>query len=207
MTTRPDPNTPEAPQEATEGRQSAPEGSSGQRETPKGQNEAQTGAESLDGEQQPRGPVDWARHYANQREAQAELPASTAPAGANHPLVKGRCPACRGASLFLGSGGYVTCSRLDCPNPSAADQLLHGEQATPGRAATEATGGCTSACNGATGIRGLLEHVGIDTTGRDITVAERVVDAAPTHNAGPSVAECAQADDAHWNTKYAGEGQ
>ncbi|MFF9215590.1 hypothetical protein [Streptomyces viridosporus] len=30
------------------------------------------------------------------------------------------------------------------------------------------------------GIRGLLEHVGIDTTGRDITVAGRVVDTAET---------------------------
>jgi hypothetical protein len=30
-----------------------------------------------------------------------------------------------------------------------------------------------------TGIRGLLEHVGIDTTGRDITVGGRVVEAAP----------------------------
>ncbi|MCI3246350.1 DUF6085 family protein [Streptomyces spinosisporus] len=67
-----------------------------------------------------------------------DLPASTAPAAAGNPLVKGRCPACRGASLFLGNGGYVTCSRLDCPNPSAADDLLHGE--APGPAATEATG-------------------------------------------------------------------
>lgn len=41
--------------------------------------------------------------------------------------VQGRCPACRGASLFLGEGGHVTCARLDCPNPCAADQLLHGE--------------------------------------------------------------------------------
>lgn len=39
--------------------------------------------------------------------------------------VQGRCPACRGASLFLGEGGHVTCSRLDCPNPTAADELLH----------------------------------------------------------------------------------
>lgn len=46
------------------------------------------------------------------------------------------------------------------------------------RAATEATDGCTNACESATGIRGLLEHVGIDTTGRDITVAGNVVDAA-----------------------------
>ncbi len=43
-----------------------------------------------------------------------------------NPTVQGRCPACRGTSLFLGNGGYVTCSRLDCPNPSAADELLHG---------------------------------------------------------------------------------
>jgi hypothetical protein len=30
----------------------------------------QAGAESLDGDQQPRGPVDWARHYADQRGTQ-----------------------------------------------------------------------------------------------------------------------------------------
>lgn len=39
--------------------------------------------------------------------------------------VQGRCPACRGASLFLGAGGHVTCSRIDCPGPTAADELLH----------------------------------------------------------------------------------
>lgn len=50
--------------------------------------------------------------------------------------VQGRCPACGWASLFLGNGGHVTCSRLECPNPSAADDLLHGE---PGLAATQAT--------------------------------------------------------------------
>jgi hypothetical protein len=54
-----------------------------------------------------------------------DLPASTAPAAAGYLLVQGRCPACRGSSLFLGSGGYLTCSRLDCPNPSAADDVLH----------------------------------------------------------------------------------
>lgn len=71
--------------------------------------------------------------------AATDLPASTTPATAAHPLVKGRCPACRGASLFLGSGGHVTCARLDCPGPCAADDLLHGEQPAPGTAATEAT--------------------------------------------------------------------
>ena len=50
--------------------------------------------------------------------------------------IQGRCPACGWASLFLGDGGHVTCSRLECPNPSAADDLLH---ATPGPEATQAT--------------------------------------------------------------------
>ncbi|MFJ3278488.1 hypothetical protein [Streptomyces halstedii] len=48
--------------------------------------------------------------------------------------VQGRCPACGAVSLFLGEGGHVTCSRIDCPEPSAADQLLHGEAAAPARA-------------------------------------------------------------------------
>ncbi|NUP16603.1 MAG: hypothetical protein HOZ81_10940 [Streptomyces sp.] len=39
--------------------------------------------------------------------------------------------------------------------------------------------GCTSSCQDVPGIRGLLEHVGIDTTGQDITVAGRIVDQAP----------------------------
>lgn len=37
--------------------------------------------------------------------------------------VKGKCPAC-GGSLFLGEGGYVTCSFIGCPNPSAPSELL-----------------------------------------------------------------------------------
>lgn len=53
-----------------------------------------------------------------------EQPASTAPAAAGHPRVQGRCPACGGSSLFLGSGGYLTCSRLDCPQPDAATEVL-----------------------------------------------------------------------------------
>lgn len=39
------------------------------------------------------------------------------------PTVAGRCPACRGESLML-TDGHVTCRRLDCPDPEAADQLL-----------------------------------------------------------------------------------
>lgn len=55
------------------------------------------------------------------------------------PNIQGRCPACRGDSLFVGSGGWITCSRIDCPNPSAADQMLHGELQIPRPAAAEAT--------------------------------------------------------------------
>lgn len=40
------------------------------------------------------------------------------------PEVQGRCPACHGESLFLGEGGYVTCSRIDCPDPDAPSRAL-----------------------------------------------------------------------------------
>lgn len=40
--------------------------------------------------------------------------------------VVGRCPACGWHSLTLAAGGYVTCSRLDCPRPEAATDLLGG---------------------------------------------------------------------------------
>lgn len=56
-----------------------------------------------------------------------DQPASTAQAAA-HPRVKGCCPACGWLTLYLGSGGHVTCSRLDCPNPCAADDQLHRGQ-------------------------------------------------------------------------------
>lgn len=38
--------------------------------------------------------------------------------------VRGRCPACGSETLFLGDSGYVTCSLIDCPNPSAPSKLL-----------------------------------------------------------------------------------
>jgi hypothetical protein len=49
------------------------------------------------------------------------------------PSVQGRCPACGNSTLFVGTGGWITCSLDVCPNPSAADELLHGEHtaATP----------------------------------------------------------------------------
>lgn len=35
--------------------------------------------------------------------------------------VRGRCPSCDGEHLFVGSGGYVTCSLIGCADPCAAD--------------------------------------------------------------------------------------
>ncbi|MFB7440218.1 hypothetical protein ACFC01_17975 [Streptomyces mirabilis] len=64
--------------------------------------------------------------YIAKAHGSAGVPASTAPLAAGLPLVRGNCPACGRASLFLGDGGYVTCSIIDCPNPSAADDMLHG---------------------------------------------------------------------------------
>lgn len=40
------------------------------------------------------------------------------------PRVAGCCPACGGASLFVGEGGYVTCSMRPCPDPAAVADLL-----------------------------------------------------------------------------------
>lgn len=40
------------------------------------------------------------------------------------PWVKGRCPACKTSSLFVGAGGYLTCGNLPCPNPSLVTDLL-----------------------------------------------------------------------------------
>lgn len=56
--------------------------------------------------------------------AETPQPASTAPLAAGLPLVKGRCPACNRAGLFLDNGGYVTCSHADCPEPDAASTAL-----------------------------------------------------------------------------------
>ena len=44
-----------------------------------------------------------------------------------HEKVVGRCPMGCGATLFLGSGGHVTCSWEHCPDPGAADDLLRSQ--------------------------------------------------------------------------------
>lgn len=40
------------------------------------------------------------------------------------PNVRGHCPACDAQVLFLGAGGYVTCSLAECPEPDAASRQL-----------------------------------------------------------------------------------
>lgn len=51
-----------------------------------------------------------------------------------HPLVKGQCPSCGGSTLFLGTGGYVTCSVIGCSDPGKASDVLDAtEKPTRGR--------------------------------------------------------------------------
>src|SRR5690242_8844210 len=38
--------------------------------------------------------------------------------------VQGHCPMGCGETLFLGEGGHVTCSYINCPRPTAVDELL-----------------------------------------------------------------------------------
>lgn len=40
------------------------------------------------------------------------------------PKVQGFCPMGCGSTLFLGSGGYVTCSLIGCPNPTAMCDVM-----------------------------------------------------------------------------------
>lgn len=68
--------------------------------------------------------VDSLRRLAAEQPTNTETPASTAPLAAGLPRIQGNCPACRRASLFLGAGGYPTCSNADCTEPDAATTVL-----------------------------------------------------------------------------------
>lgn len=46
------------------------------------------------------------------------------PAGALMQTVEGYCPMGCGQTLFLGEGGRITCSWIECPRPAAVDELL-----------------------------------------------------------------------------------
>lgn len=38
--------------------------------------------------------------------------------------LRGRCPACRNTTLFVGEGNLITCSWLECPDPGAVNKML-----------------------------------------------------------------------------------
>lgn len=44
--------------------------------------------------------------------------------------VRAKCPMGCGEMIFVGEGGHLTCSYVDCPDPAAIDRLVCGEDAT-----------------------------------------------------------------------------
>lgn len=42
--------------------------------------------------------------------------------------IAGLCPMGCGPTLFARAGGHITCSALECPNPTAVDQILADPQ-------------------------------------------------------------------------------
>jgi hypothetical protein len=44
------------------------------------------------------------------------------------PGVEGYCPMGCGKTLFAGSGGYITCGRIECPRPDAVATLLEDRE-------------------------------------------------------------------------------
>jgi hypothetical protein len=57
------------------------------------------------------------------------------PAPRAYPNVRGRCPACGGASLCVADAGVLTCRRAGCADPGAASRLLQLAAPAPGPAA------------------------------------------------------------------------
>lgn len=215
-------------QKTPDGTQERPEGGSATPAPPEGSNGPQAGAQSLQRQQQPRGPIDWARHYAAQHQATGRPTASTITQQQLDTLHE-KLDAYRESRRRWRDAAYtdrrialVANDRLARVRELAAELFVAGSTSTeravgrrilselaepgeePDAAATEATDGHSSACHDVTGIRGLLEHVGINTTGRDIAVAGRLVDPAPAHWAGPSIREAAD-NDRRWPLEKHGE--
>lgn len=85
---------------------------------------------------------------------------------------------------WLGLGHYTQTSALQ-------ERERHVVEMHAPPAAAEATDHtCTDSCRGVTGIRGLLEHVGIDTRGQDITVNGRVVESATSSDTADNPERC-----------------
>ncbi|MET9521484.1 hypothetical protein [Streptomyces coeruleorubidus] len=221
MTNRPNPNTPEAPQEATEGRLSAPEAPSGQRETPRGRNGPQRGAQGFEGEQQPRGPVDWARHYADKREERAAGdPAwDTLRARAFNAVQ----PALRQVGEWLPlSARRAVADAVLAELKRELDAFAEYENTiswmTTCTSCARVLDSCIRETERADRAESAVAHVR-SLHRENCPVAQRVVkptaftcgmcdalgDPSPAHNAGPSVAEAAADDRRWWNGEKAGE--
>jgi uncharacterized protein (DUF2267 family) len=212
MTTRPDPTTPEAPQKATDGRQSAPEAPNGQRETPRGQNEAQEGAQRLDSEPHPRGPVDRARRYANQREQQpaaGDLQQRIAQAVRDTPA---RYPDDIAAAVWRVVGREIERMKLLV---AASESDAHAVRMAAQYADKAIENGERAARLAATLDELLRQFVHKGHPGEpclqtgwisEKTVARwrAVLYPQAAHDVGPSVAECAQAD-RRWSLEKHGE--
>jgi len=55
---------------------------------------------------------------------QAEEAPKPGPFGsACQPRIEDRCPACGRGSLFIGTGGHLTCASLKCPNPAVTSAI------------------------------------------------------------------------------------
>lgn len=57
------------------------------------------------------------------------------------PWIRGYCPMGCGETLFIGAGGYITCSWLTCPNPTAVCDLLDNRDLSSVLAALVKTAG------------------------------------------------------------------
>jgi hypothetical protein len=157
----------------------------------------QTGAQQFQDDQHPRGPIDWARQQAAEREATNTRDKDAELRHANEQIER------LTAQLELRSGyGLDPATLWPQPCVDRIKELQRQVQET--RSVLDEV------------LRHFVHkgHPGEPClqTGwiSEKTVARwRAVlyPPQPAHNAGPSVAECAANDRAHWDAKYAGEGQ
>lgn len=114
------------------------------------------------------------------------------PAGASGcslPTVQGRCPACGRESLFLGDGGYVTCSRVDCTEPDAASTLLERDPTIAPTACGLVTPGIGGRYLGPCTRAPHDDHVHHDATGARWWPVDGGVVTAPAHMTDQEIAE------------------
>jgi hypothetical protein len=217
--THTDPNTRQAPGNAPSGPQGGLNGGSGPREASEAGNGAHAGADGLGGEQEPRGPIDWARQQQAEREArQTAAPAATeATESAPWPQLEARAfnavqPALQAAGAWLPMSvrRAVAKAVLAAVQPHLAGHYQHAVDA-----AVAAEQRANQAAAAIARVRALHtkdgDHCAICTEDFGRLSAPwpcptiRALDDPPAHNAGPSVRECAEADRRWWNAEKAGE--